>query len=113
MSIKQLTDEVAAREKRLRPLRLPLHDAPKLRPPDAAAVVVHGADETAVAALDGDADGRPRGRPSADDAAVVAAAATRTSPDDKRLPFPAFCRWLRITAIARRRQPLLLSLGLR
>jgi len=86
----KLTDEVAARGKRRprRPRPRP-RDAPMLRRPDAAGVAVRDAGETAVAAPDDGADGRPRGRPSAGDAAAAAAAAVRMPPDGKRLPFPA------------------------
>lgn len=82
---------------KLRPrlLRPPPRGAPKPRPPDApdaAAVVARDADETAAGVPNGGADGRPRGRPSANDAAVAAAAATRMPPDDKRPPSPASCR---------------------
>lgn len=82
---------MAARGKlRLRPPRL-LRDAPKQWPPDVAVVADRGADEKVVV-LDEGADGRPRGRPNADDAVAAAVAATRMPPDGKRLPFPASCR---------------------
>lgn len=69
--------------------RLLPHGVPR---PDAAAAAVRDADETAAEAPDEGADGRPRGRPSADDAAVAAAAATRMPLDDKQPPSPASCR---------------------
>jgi len=85
----ELTDGVAARGKpRLRRPRPQPHDAPRRRP-DAAGVAVRDAGETAVAAPDGDAGGRPRGRPSAGDAAAAAAAAMRMPLDGTQLPSPA------------------------
>lgn len=78
-------------------LQPPPRGVPKPRPPDAldaAAVVARDADETAAGVPNGGADGRPRGRPSANDAAVAAAAATRMPPDDKRPLSPASCRRL-------------------
>jgi len=100
---RRLTGAVGREKPRPLQRRPPLRDVPK---PDAVAAAVRDADETVAEAPDGDADGKLRERPNADDAAAAAVAATRMPPDDKRPPSPASCR--RPLSPRRRRRLLLL-----